>query len=120
MCTTDLVLQAHMDISGTRYRYEIFFYSLIFPHDWQDQMSAHLLGFSDFSLCFPYRQKPYVIRSPRRRLAVEVQLQNRLENAYNTSLMLHHSRNLHFSSLSIRVNHTHTCKSVKDHKHLYR
>uniref|UniRef100_A0AAX7V2A6 VWFA domain-containing protein n=1 Tax=Astatotilapia calliptera TaxID=8154 RepID=A0AAX7V2A6_ASTCA len=65
VCTTDLVLQAHMDISGTR-------------------------------------QKPYVIRSPRRRLAVEVQLQNRLENAYNTSLTLHYSRNLHFSSLSIR------------------
>uniref|UniRef100_A0A672FXE7 Integrin, alpha 10 n=1 Tax=Salarias fasciatus TaxID=181472 RepID=A0A672FXE7_SALFA len=69
VCTTDLVLQAHMDVSGTR-------------------------------------QKPYVIRSPRRRLAVEVQLQNRLENAYNTSLTLHYSRNLHFSSLSIRVNHT--------------
>uniref|UniRef100_A0A8K9WMB7 Integrin subunit alpha 10 n=1 Tax=Oncorhynchus mykiss TaxID=8022 RepID=A0A8K9WMB7_ONCMY len=65
VCVTDLVLQAHMDISGTR-------------------------------------QQPYVIRSPRRRLAVEVQLQNRLENAYNTSLTLHYSRNLHFSSLSIR------------------
>ncbi|KAL7875280.1 hypothetical protein SRHO_G00062500 [Serrasalmus rhombeus] len=49
------------------------------------------------------RQQPYVIRSPRRRLAVEVQLQNRLENAYNTSLTLTYSRNLHFSSLSIRV-----------------
>ncbi|KAM6968178.1 integrin alpha-10 [Aplochiton taeniatus] len=65
VCTTDLVLQAHMDVSGTR-------------------------------------QRPYVIRSPRRRLSVEVQLQNRLENAYNTSLILHYSRNLHFSSLSIR------------------
>uniref|UniRef100_A0A3P9I2K8 Integrin, alpha 10 n=1 Tax=Oryzias latipes TaxID=8090 RepID=A0A3P9I2K8_ORYLA len=65
VCTTDLVLNARMDISGTR-------------------------------------QKPYVIRSTRRRLAVEVQLQNRLENAYNTSLKLHYSRNLHFSSLSIR------------------
>ncbi|XP_037532559.1 integrin alpha-10 [Nematolebias whitei] len=65
VCTTDLVLQAHMDISGTR-------------------------------------QKPYVIHSPRRRLAVEVQLQNIKENAYNTSLKLHYSRNLHFSSLSIR------------------
>uniref|UniRef100_A0A9J8D547 Integrin subunit alpha 10 n=1 Tax=Cyprinus carpio carpio TaxID=630221 RepID=A0A9J8D547_CYPCA len=62
VCVTDLVLQAHMDISGTR-------------------------------------QQPYVIRSPRRRLAVEVQLQNRLENAYNTSLTLHYSKNLHFSSL---------------------
>lgn len=56
--------------------------------------------------CLPHRQKPYVIRSPRRRLAVEVQLQNRLENAYNTSLTLHYSRNLHFSSLSIRVDRT--------------
>ncbi|KAM4580746.1 integrin alpha-10 [Odontesthes bonariensis] len=65
VCTTDLVLKAHMNISGTR-------------------------------------QKPYVIRSPRRRLAVEVELQNRLENAYNTSLTLHYSRNLHFASLSIR------------------
>uniref|UniRef100_W5KLR2 Integrin subunit alpha 10 n=1 Tax=Astyanax mexicanus TaxID=7994 RepID=W5KLR2_ASTMX len=65
VCVTDLVLKAHMDISGTR-------------------------------------QQPYVIRSPRRRLAVEVQLQNRLENAYNTSLTLQYSRNLHFSSLSIR------------------
>ncbi|KAK1795305.1 hypothetical protein P4O66_010478, partial [Electrophorus voltai] len=65
VCVTDLVLQAHMDLSGSR-------------------------------------QQPYVIRSPRRRLAVEVQLQNRLENAYNTSLTLHYSRNLHFSSLSIR------------------
>lgn len=50
------------------------------------------------------RQQPYVIRSPRRRLAVEVQLQNQLENAYNTSLILYYSKNLHFSSLSIRVN----------------
>uniref|UniRef100_A0A674D5H4 Integrin subunit alpha 10 n=1 Tax=Salmo trutta TaxID=8032 RepID=A0A674D5H4_SALTR len=71
VCVTDLVLQAHMDISGTR-------------------------------------QQPYVIRSPRRRLAVEVQLQNRLENAYNTSLTLYYSHNLHFSSLSIRVRNTHT------------
>lgn len=50
------------------------------------------------------RQQPYVIHSPRRRLAVEVQLQNQLENAYNTSLILYYSKNLHFSSLSIRVN----------------
>uniref|UniRef100_A0AAX7TTG7 VWFA domain-containing protein n=1 Tax=Astatotilapia calliptera TaxID=8154 RepID=A0AAX7TTG7_ASTCA len=93
VCTTDLVLQAHMDISGT----------------------------SEFSLCFLHRQKPYVIRSPRRRLAVEVQLQNRLENAYNTSLTLHYSRNLHFSSLSIRVNTAHVLllhEGPCNHKHL--
>uniref|UniRef100_A0A7N6B2K8 VWFA domain-containing protein n=1 Tax=Anabas testudineus TaxID=64144 RepID=A0A7N6B2K8_ANATE len=75
VCTTDLVLQAHMDVSGTK------------------------------------------------RLAVEVQLQNRLENAYNTSLTLHYSRNLHFSSLSIRVIHTHALiiheqSCVTNHAHL--
>uniref|UniRef100_A0AAQ5XKK2 VWFA domain-containing protein n=1 Tax=Amphiprion ocellaris TaxID=80972 RepID=A0AAQ5XKK2_AMPOC len=83
VCTTDLVLQAHMDISGT----------------------SRADSQTELSWCFPCRQRPYVIRSPRRRLAVEVQLQNRLENAYNTSLTLHYSRNLHFSSLSIRVKH---------------
>uniref|UniRef100_A0A674D5J9 Integrin subunit alpha 10 n=1 Tax=Salmo trutta TaxID=8032 RepID=A0A674D5J9_SALTR len=77
VCVTDLVLQAHMDISGTR-------------------------------------QQPYVIRSPRRRLAVEVQLQNRLENAYNTSLTLYYSHNLHFSSLSIRCS-SDTTNSIPPH-----
>uniref|UniRef100_A0A8C9V831 Integrin subunit alpha 10 n=1 Tax=Scleropages formosus TaxID=113540 RepID=A0A8C9V831_SCLFO len=65
VCVTDLVLQAHMDISGTK-------------------------------------QEPYVIRSPRRRLAVEVTLHNRQENAYNSSLMLFYSHNLHFSSINVR------------------
>lgn len=82
VCTTDLVLSARMDISGTR-------------------------------------QKPYVIRTPRRRLAVEVQLQNRLENAYNTSLMLQYSRNLHFSSLSIRDAHLKIeCTALSTNSHL--
>uniref|UniRef100_A0A674PIQ5 Integrin subunit alpha 10 n=1 Tax=Takifugu rubripes TaxID=31033 RepID=A0A674PIQ5_TAKRU len=90
VCTTDLVLQAHMDITGS----------------------------SERRLCFPHRQKPYVIRSPRRRLAVEVQLENRLENAYNTSLTLHYSRNLHFSSLSIRdVNFKFECTALDANSH---
>ncbi|XP_057195965.1 integrin alpha-10 isoform X2 [Triplophysa rosa] len=82
VCVTDLSLQAHMDISGTR-------------------------------------QKPYVIRGPRRRLAVEVQLQNRLENAYNTSLTLHYSKNLHFSSLSIRedVQFKMECTALRSNSH---
>uniref|UniRef100_W5MH20 Integrin subunit alpha 10 n=1 Tax=Lepisosteus oculatus TaxID=7918 RepID=W5MH20_LEPOC len=63
VCVTDLVLHAHMDVSGSR-------------------------------------QEPYIVRSPRRRLAVELVLENRQENAYNTSLRLLFSRNLHFSSLS--------------------
>uniref|UniRef100_A0A8C7K0P5 Integrin subunit alpha 10 n=1 Tax=Oncorhynchus kisutch TaxID=8019 RepID=A0A8C7K0P5_ONCKI len=88
VCVTDLVLQAHMDISGTRYI---------------SHTQTHM------NTC------PYVIRSPRRRLAVEVQLQNRLENAYNTSLTLHYSRNLHFSSLSIRVRNTHTPHTTQTH-----
>ncbi|XP_057195966.1 integrin alpha-10 isoform X3 [Triplophysa rosa] len=65
------------------------------------------------------RQKPYVIRGPRRRLAVEVQLQNRLENAYNTSLTLHYSKNLHFSSLSIRedVQFKMECTALRSNSH---
>lgn len=93
VCTTDLVLQAHMDISGTRCASERL-----------NETSSESSGLNRH--VFLCRQKPYVIRSPRRRLVVEVQLQNRLENAYNTSLKLHYSRNLHFSSLSIRVMHS--------------
>ena len=108
VCTTDLVLQAHMDISGTRYRFDTFLSSL----------SSVWSVFGDFPSRFLHRQKPYVIRSPRRRLAVEVQLQNRLENAYNTSLTLHYSRNLHFSSLSIRVDNVHAAPLLTNHTHL--
>uniref|UniRef100_A0A7N8WMA8 Integrin, alpha 10 n=1 Tax=Mastacembelus armatus TaxID=205130 RepID=A0A7N8WMA8_9TELE len=72
VCTTDLVLQAHMDISGTRYKCDI------------------ILRF----------------QSKLSRIRLPLSCENRLENAYNTSLMLHYSRNLHFSSLSIRVTHT--------------
>ncbi|KAG8432048.1 hypothetical protein GDO86_019515 [Hymenochirus boettgeri] len=62
-CVTDLVLQAQMDISGTR-------------------------------------EKPYIIWRDRRKVAVEVSLENRRENAYNTSLRVWFSRNLLFSSVS--------------------
>lgn len=87
-----------MDISGTKYIL-MFFLFYIFFKSFDSPSSV----FSVFLFSLLHRHKPYVIRSPRRRLAVEVQLQNRLENAYNTSLTMHYSRNLHFSSLSIRV-----------------
>ncbi|XP_061462877.1 integrin alpha-10 isoform X2 [Rhineura floridana] len=61
-CITDLVLQARMDITGSR-------------------------------------QKPHVIRKGKRKVLVDVLLENKQENAYNTSLRLWFSRNLHFSSL---------------------
>ncbi|XP_058876337.1 integrin alpha-10 [Acipenser ruthenus] len=65
VCVTDLVLHAHMGISGTR-------------------------------------QDPFIIRSPNRRLSVELVLENCRENSYNTSLDILFSRNLHFSSLSVK------------------
>uniref|UniRef100_A0A8C7K3S8 Integrin subunit alpha 10 n=1 Tax=Oncorhynchus kisutch TaxID=8019 RepID=A0A8C7K3S8_ONCKI len=106
VCVTDLVLQAHMDISGTRY----------ISHT-QTHMNtcAHTHAWTHTYRHTRIDTHPYVIRSPRRRLAVEVQLQNRLENAYNTSLTLHYSRNLHFSSLSIRVRNTHTPHTTQTH-----
>ncbi|XP_039619185.1 integrin alpha-10 [Polypterus senegalus] len=65
ICVSDLVLQATMDISGTRY-------------------------------------EPYIIRTSKRRLSVKLILENLKENAYNTSLKLLFSKNLHFSSLSVK------------------
>lgn len=49
------------------------------------------------------RQSPHILRKGRRRMLVEVELENREENAYNASLWLHLPRNLHFSSLVLQV-----------------
>ncbi|NXA57266.1 ITA10 protein, partial [Nothocercus julius] len=48
------------------------------------------------------RQSPYVLRKGRRKVLVEVALENREENAYNASVRLRFSRNLHFSSLLLQ------------------
>ncbi|NXY38088.1 ITA10 protein, partial [Pomatorhinus ruficollis] len=48
-------------------------------------------------------QSPYILRKGRRRMLVEVELENREENAYNASLWLHLPGNLHFSSLVLQV-----------------
>ncbi|KAM6234132.1 integrin alpha-10 [Porphyrio hochstetteri] len=48
------------------------------------------------------RQSPHVLRKGRRKVVVDVQLENRKENAYNTSLLLRFSSNLHFSSLTFQ------------------
>ncbi|XP_067425632.1 integrin alpha-10 [Emydura macquarii macquarii] len=64
-CVTDLVLQASMDIAGSR-------------------------------------QKPHVIQKGRRKVLVDVALENKKENAYNASLKLWFSKNLHFASLSLK------------------
>ncbi|KAM5129475.1 integrin alpha-10-like [Mantella aurantiaca] len=46
------------------------------------------------------REKPHVIGRDRRKVAVEVELENRRENSYNTSVRVSFSRNLLFSSIS--------------------
>ncbi|XP_042295966.1 integrin alpha-10 [Sceloporus undulatus] len=48
------------------------------------------------------RQKPHVVRKGRRKVSVEVLLENKRENAYNASLWLWFSKNLHFSSLVLK------------------
>ncbi|XP_068851337.1 integrin alpha-10 [Aphelocoma coerulescens] len=48
------------------------------------------------------RQSPHILRKGRRRMLVEVELENRKENAYNASLCLHLPGNLHFSSLVLQ------------------
>ncbi|EGV94760.1 Integrin alpha-10 [Cricetulus griseus] len=62
-CITDLVLQAHMDIRGSR-------------------------------------KSPFVVHGGRQKLLVSATLENKKENAYNTSLSLRFSRNLHLASLT--------------------
>ncbi|XP_017695138.1 PREDICTED: integrin alpha-10 [Lepidothrix coronata] len=48
------------------------------------------------------RQSPHVLRKGRRRMLVRVELENQEENAYNASLWLRLSGNLHFSSLVLQ------------------
>ncbi|XP_057649391.1 integrin alpha-10 [Chionomys nivalis] len=62
-CITDLVLQADMDIRGSR-------------------------------------KSPFVVHGDRQKLLVSATLENKKENAYNTSLSLRFSRNLHLTSLT--------------------
>nr|XP_051713283.1 integrin alpha-10 isoform X4 [Oryctolagus cuniculus] len=46
------------------------------------------------------RKAPFVVRGGRRKVVVSAALENRKENAYNTSLSLSFSRNLHLTSLT--------------------
>ncbi|CAO2599286.1 Integrin alpha-10 [Lemmus lemmus] len=62
-CIPDLVLQADMDIRGSR-------------------------------------KSPFVVHGDRQKLLVSATLENKKENAYNTSLSLRFSRNLHLTSLT--------------------
>ncbi|CAM9998977.1 unnamed protein product [Bubo scandiacus] len=48
------------------------------------------------------RQSPHVLRKGRRKVVLDVVLENKKENAYNTSLLLRFSSNLHFSSLTLQ------------------
>ncbi|XP_039697344.1 integrin alpha-10 isoform X2 [Pteropus medius] len=46
------------------------------------------------------REDPFLVRGGRRKVLVSVILENRMENAYNTSLSLSFSRNLHLASFT--------------------
>ncbi|KAM5293855.1 integrin alpha-10 isoform 4-T4 [Glossophaga mutica] len=62
-CVTDLVLQANMDIRGSR-------------------------------------KDPFIVQGGQQKVLVSATLENRKENAYNTSLSLSFSRNLHLASFT--------------------
>ena len=49
------------------------------------------------------RKDPFVVRGGRRKVLVSATLENKKENAYNTSLSLNFSRNLHLSSFTPQV-----------------
>ncbi|XP_059498918.1 integrin alpha-10 isoform X3 [Stegostoma tigrinum] len=48
------------------------------------------------------RQSPYIVKNSRQRVSATVMLENRKENAYNTSLNISFSKNLLFTSLLVR------------------
>ncbi|XP_066491479.1 integrin alpha-11 [Tiliqua scincoides] len=60
----------------------------------------------------------FVIESTRRRVAVEVTLENRGENAYNTVLNISFSRNLQFASLIQKDNLDINIECMSEEKHL--
>lgn len=92
-CVTDLVLRATMDIMGSRYGVAL---------GWP---GAEPCAGSPRSRNRPRRcrQSPHVLRKGRRKVVVDVVLENKEENAYNASLLLRFSSNLHFSSLALQV-----------------
>lgn len=49
------------------------------------------------------REDPFLVRGGRRKVLVSATLENRMENAYNTSLRLSFSRNLHLASFTPQV-----------------
>lgn len=49
------------------------------------------------------REDPFLVRGGRRKVLVSATLENRMENAYNTSLSLSFSRNLHLASFTPQV-----------------
>uniref|UniRef100_A0A8B9MJR6 Integrin subunit alpha 10 n=1 Tax=Accipiter nisus TaxID=211598 RepID=A0A8B9MJR6_9AVES len=79
-CVTDLVLSATMDIA--------------------EPCPGSHRGCNIPRCC---RQSPHVLRKGRRKVVVDVVLENKKENAYNASLLLCFSNNLHFSSLALQV-----------------
>lgn len=71
---------------------------------WRECATCPLCGLKEASV-----NTERVVETSRRRVLVEVQLENKGENAYNTQLHISHSPNLHFSSLMVKVClHTHT------------
>lgn len=58
--------------------------------------------FNSWALPYP-RKDPFVVRGVRQKVLVSATLENRKENAYNTSLSLSFSRNLHLASFMPQV-----------------
>lgn len=56
-----------------------------------------------FALPPTLRKSPFVVQGGRQKVLVSVTLENKKENAYNTSLSLSFSRNLHLASLTPQV-----------------
>ncbi|KAI4580511.1 hypothetical protein MJT46_019280, partial [Ovis ammon polii x Ovis aries] len=117
-CVTDLVLQANMDIRGSRWdgherpnRADLRQTRRDLKGDgglFLAQENRNEASGSPSTLGCPLsttpRKDPFVVRGGRRKVLVSATLENKKENAYNTSLSLSFSRNLHLSSFTPQSN----------------
>lgn len=75
---------------------------LFFAQDYGSEVLAPLQLLSSPFPTTP-RKDPFLVRGGRRKVLVSATLENRKENAYNTSLSLSFSRNLHLASFTPQV-----------------
>lgn len=119
-CVPDLVIQSQTDLISHKYEHII---PPTYPHTYKTYQfqkcpqTSSLLYIRQFcgqvfrvssALCLSQTEPEdteRVIEASRKKMVVDVRLENRGENAYGAQLNISYSRNLQFSSLIVKVRH---------------